>query len=226
MVSLAAGMGATVICISGSDGSRAEELATAVGAALGFRVINEEITERAAAAAGVDRQTVEDVEQRKSARAKVLDLLASSGGAYPGFLIADPQFAEPNPPSDELRRLIRSAIEEFVAAGNVVILAHAASQVLAGLDHVLRVLVVASPQARSARLADSLRIPAKKADARVKHGDAGRADYLKRFYSVERELPTQYDVVINTDKLTPEEGAAAVVSLANAVFTEQTGPRV
>ena len=90
----------------------------------------------------------------------------------------------------------------------------------------LRVLVVASPQARSARLADSLGIPAKKADARVKHGDAGRADYLKRFYGVERELPTQYDVVINTDKLTPEEAAAAVVSLANAVFTKQTGPRV
>jgi cytidylate kinase len=219
-------MGATVICISGSDGSRVEELAAAVGAALGFHVINEEITERAAAAAGVDRQTVEGVEQRKSARAKILDLLASSGGAHPGFLIADPQSAEANQPSDELRRLIRSAIEEFVAAGSVVILAHAASQVLAGRDHVLRVLVVASPQARSARLADSLGIPAKKADARVKNGDAGRADYLKRFYGVERELPTQYDVVINTDQLTPEEGAAAVVSLASAVFTHQTGPRV
>ncbi len=226
MVSLAAEMGATVICISGSDGSRVEGLAAAAGAGLGFRVINEEITERAAAAAGVDLQTVEGVEQRKSARAKMLDLLASSGGAHPGFLIADPQFAEANQPSDELRRLIRSAIEEFVAAGNVVILAHAASQVLAGRDHVVRVLVVASPQARSARLADSLGIPAKKANARVKNGDAGRADYLKRLYGVERELPTQYDIVINTDKLTPDEGAAAVVSLATALFTQQTGPRV
>ena|SRR5579863_1417029 len=209
-------MGATVICISGSDGSRADELAAAVGAALGFRVINEEITERAAAAAGVDRQTVEDVEQRKTTRAKILDLLASSGGAHPGFLIADPA----NQPSDELRRLIRSAIEEFVAAGNVVILAHAASQVLAGRDHVLRVLVAASAQTRSARLADSSGIPASKADALVKNGDAGRADYLKRFYGIDRELPTQYDVVINTDNLTPEQGAAAVVHLATAVVTE------
>jgi cytidylate kinase len=209
---LAAEMSPTVICISGSDGSSAEEVAAAVGTALGFRVINEEITARAAAAAGVDRQAVEDVEQRKTARAKILDLLLSSSAASTGMLPLDS--AAGNQPSDELRRLIRSAIEDFVAAGNVVILAHAASQLLAGRDHVLRVLVTASTRTRSARLTDSLGIPTKKADALVKNGDAGRAEYLKRFYGVERELPTQYDVVINTDQLSPEQGAAAVVSLA------------
>ncbi len=201
-----------------------------VGAALGFHVISEEITARAAAAAGVDQRAVEDVEQRKTTRAKILDLLAISGAANAGFLLVpDAQLTEEilssNPgarsqPSDELRRLIRSAIEEFVAAGNVVILAHAASQLLAGRDHVFRVLVTASPGTRSERLAESLEIPAKQADTLVKNGDAGRADYLKRFYGVERELPTQYDLVINTDKLSPEEGAAAVVSLAAPVSIE------
>ena len=219
-------MSTTVICISGSDGSRAEELAAAVSASLGFQVINEEITARAAAAAGVDQQAVEDVEQRKTLRAKIFDLLASSGAANAGFmLVPDAQFAEeilhanasPNTPSDELRGLIRSAIEEFVAAGNVVIVAHAASQLLAGRDHVLRVLVTASTESRSARLAEALAIPANEAQTKVKNGDAGRADYLKRFYGVERELPTQYDVVLNTDKLSPEQGAAAVVSLAQQV---------
>ena len=222
---LAAEMSSTVICISGSDGSQAEQLAATVGAALGFRVINEEITARAAAAAGVDQHAVEDVEQRRSVRAKILDLLASSGAASAAFLpVPDVQFAEAmqgmDPqapwglPGDELRGLIRSAIEEFVAAGSVVILAHAASQLLAERDQVLRVLVTASPEVRSARLAESLGVPANKAGGLVKNGDAGRADYLKRFYGVERELPTQYDVVINTDKLTPEECAAAVVTLA------------
>ena len=196
-----------------------------VGARLGFRVINEEITARAAAAAGVNQQAVQDVEQRRTVLEKILDLLASSGAASASFLpVPDAQFAEGIPgmdpqagsvlPSDELRGLIRAAIEEFVAAGSVVILAHAASQLLAGRDHVLRVLVTASPQTRSARLAEAFGIPMNKADASVKNGDAGRADYLKRFYGVEQELPTQYDVVVNTDKLTPEEGAAAVVTLA------------
>ena len=39
----------------------------------------------------------------------------------------------------ELRGLIRSAIDEFMAAGDVVILAHAASHSLAGRERVSRV---------------------------------------------------------------------------------------
>jgi cytidylate kinase len=117
-------------------------------------------------------------------------------------------------PSEELRGLIRSAIDEFMAAGDVVILAHAASLSLAGRENVLRVLVTASSPTRSARLSESLQVDAKEADSLVKKGDAGRADYLKRFYGIERELPTHYDIVVNTDNLTPEEAAAAIASLA------------
>ncbi|HWE59163.1 MAG TPA: cytidylate kinase-like family protein [Solirubrobacteraceae bacterium] len=223
-------MSSTVICISASDGAKADEVATAVGEALGFRVINEEIVARAAAEAGVDQQAIEDVEQRKTALTKILDLVALWGASTPEFyLSADPQLVEGIPgvatpyttastrQSEALRDLIRSAIDEFMAAGEVVLLAHAASQSLAGRDHVLRVLVTASPPTRSARLAESLEIPAKKADALVKNGDAGRADYLKRFYGIDNELPTHYDIVVNTDKLTPEESAAAIVSLASPV---------
>lgn len=222
-------MSSTVICISASDGASADEVATAVGAALGFRVINEEIVARAATEAGVDQHAVEDVEKRKTALAKVLDLLVLSGTASPEFLVLpdaqllagipgmpSPDGTGPTPPSEQLRGLIRSAIEEFVAEGDVVILAHAASQSLAAQAQMLRVLVTASPETRSARLAESLEIPAKKADALVKNGDAGRADYLKRFYGIERELPIHYDIVVNTDKLTPAESAAAIVSVARS----------
>jgi cytidylate kinase len=219
-------MSSKVICISGSDGAQAEEVATAVGEALGFRVINEEIVARAADVAGVDAQAVQGVEQRKTALTKVLELLVLWGASTPEFFLSsDAELVEGLPPysaasdrqSDELRALIRSAIEEFMAAGDVVILAHAASQSLAGRDQVLRVLVTASAPTRSATLAESLQISAKEADARVKNGDAGRADYLKRFYGIERELPTHYDIVVNTDSLTPEEAATAIVSLASPV---------
>lgn len=221
-------MSANVICISASDGAKAEEVATAVGEALGFRVINEEIVARAAAEAGVDQQAIADVELRKTSLAKILDILALWGASTPEFLLSsDVQLVEGIvPPSygaassrqgEELRGLIRSAIEEFMAAGDVVILAHAASQSLAGRDQVLRVLVTASPPTRSARLAESLQLSAKDADGLVKNGDAGRADYLKRFYGIEHELPTHYDLVVNTDRLTPHDAAAAIVSLASPV---------
>ena len=48
--------------------------------------------------------------------------------------------------SDELRNLIRMAIEETAERGNVVIVAHAASHALAGRYDVLRVLVTASAE--------------------------------------------------------------------------------
>ena len=48
----------------------------------------------------------------------------------------------------------------------------------------------------------------------LKRSDAGRADYIKRFYSIAAELPTHYDLVINTDKLSPEQAARLIVEAA------------
>ena len=53
--------------------------------------------------------------------------------------------------SAELRELIRSAIEEIADAGQVVIVAHAASHALAARSDVLRVLVTASLTRHAAR---------------------------------------------------------------------------
>ena len=44
----------------------------------------------------------------------------------------------------------------------------------------------------------------------MKDSDAGRRDYLKRFYEIDEELPTHYDLVVNTDVLTVEQAADLV----------------
>ena len=54
---------------------------------------------------------------------------------------------------DDLRTLIRAAIYEVTTAGQAVIVAHAASLALGGMEGVLRVLVTASPGTRAHRLA-------------------------------------------------------------------------
>jgi cytidylate kinase len=48
----------------------------------------------------------------------------------------------------------------------------------------------------------------------IRENDAGRADYFLRFYSVEHELPTHYDLVINTEALTPDEATDIIVAAA------------
>jgi cytidylate kinase len=96
----------------------------------------------------------------------------------------------------------------------VVIVAHAASYALTGRDGVLRVLVTATDTTRAARIAESEEIDAKKAGKRLSDSDKGRAVYLQRFYGVKKEQPTDYDLVVNTDRLTPDEAAATIVAAA------------
>jgi cytidylate kinase len=49
------------------------------------------------------------------------------------------------------------------------------------------------------------------AESAVKESDRERRDYLKRFYNVNEESPTLYDIILNTDTLRPEEAVAAIV---------------
>jgi cytidylate kinase len=53
-----------------------------------------------------------------------------------------------------------------------------------------------------------------KAARTIKDSDRGRSDYLKRFYGIDRESPTDYDLVVNTDSLSTESAAEIVLSAA------------
>jgi cytidylate kinase len=44
----------------------------------------------------------------------------------------------------------------------------------------------------------------------INDSDTGRRDYLKRFYAIDRESPTDNDLVINTDLLSTEQAAEIV----------------
>jgi hypothetical protein len=109
------------------------------------------------------------------------------------------------PGDDELRALIKQVLVAIAEEGSVVIASHAASYALTGRD-VLRVLVTASEETRAERTGTN--------SQEVKKSDTGRASYLKQFYGVERELPTDYDLVVNTDLLTPEQAAGVVAAAA------------
>ena len=171
---------------------------------------------RAAAEAGVDPQVVADVEKRRSFIDRCLDALTMSGdatavvftGGGGGYLPPEEHV------SDELRSLIRMAIEETADRGNVVIVAHAASHALADRDDVLRVLVTASPETRCARVAAEQGLSEKDAARAIAEADANRADYLRRFFGEKAELPTQYDIVVNTDRLSIGAAAAVVAAAA------------
>lgn len=196
------------VCISRTIGADAEDVARLVAEQLGFRLIDEEIVLQAADRAGVKSGEVADVEQRKSFLARVLNDMIESGalGGY-GPLVPLPT----GPQRDDLRAFIRQAIDESTEDGPTVIVAHGAAIALAGRDDVLRVLITASPETRSGRLVAAEQAKESEAAKLVAESDTARADYLKRFYKVAAELPTTYDLVLNTDRMTAEDAAELLV---------------
>ena len=123
----------------------------------------------------------------------------------------------------DLRALIRAAVEETANRGQAVILAHAASMALAGRADTLRVLVTADAATRRRRVASERGVDEAAAERFVQESDAGRAAYLKRFYGVDAELPTHYDLVVNTDRLQTGLAVDLVAAAANGWDRPQAG---
>ena len=200
-------MARTVVCISHAAGAGGEEVGRLVAERLGFLYVNEEIVARAAAKGGVDAADVADEERRKSLAARALNAIAQGGGEAWTLGAVGPLSSREELDSDDIRSLIRETIEQTAARGKAVIVAHAASYAIGHGDGVLRVLVTASPETRTTRVAEAEGLDQAGAARAVKESDAGRADYLKRFYDVREESPTHYDLVLNTDALSIERAA-------------------
>jgi cytidylate kinase len=205
----------TVVCISHAAGAGGEEVGRLVAERLGFLYVDAEIVARAAAKGGVEPAEVASEERRKSLAARVLNAIAQGGGETWAMGGGVPLGAGDEPSSEDIRALIRETIEQTAARGNAIIVAHAASHAVGRGPGVLRVLVTASPDTRAARVAGAERLDQARAVRAVKDSDAGRADYLKRFYDVGEELPTHYDLVVNTDSLSIEQAAELISQAAS-----------
>ena len=197
-------MSCRVVCISHATGAGGEEVGRLVAERLGFLYVDDDIVARAAARGKISPAEVADEERRRSLVSRLLEAMAQGSSEVGGSLVVE------GLDRDAVRALIRETIERTAARGKAVIVAHAASHVVDPGDGSLRVLVTASPSTRVDRLGAAEALEPAKAVRAVKDSDAGRRDYLKRFYGIDEELPTHYDLVVNTDVLTVERAADLV----------------
>ena len=209
-------MARRVVCISRLVGAGGELVGRAVADTLGYRLVDEEILQQAAESSGVSVDELADVEHRTKVIDGLLRNLAIAGGAAglttPGASVAIDVGGVTDPKS--LRALIQKSIHETAGRGDVVIVSHAASHALADNVDVLRVLVTASPETRTTRVAQEASLDDKKASKLVAASDAQRAQYLRRFYGVNEERPTQYDLSLNSDSLSIELMSDLIVRAA------------
>lgn len=207
-------MACGVICVSHTTGSGGDEVGKLVADRLGYLYVDEEVVARAAAQGGLEPRDIADEERRRSFARRTLEALAEGGGD--ALTLGAPIAAtmEGLRPAD-VRALIRETVVQTAARGNVVIVAHAASHALEPSSRALRVFVTSSPETRAGRVGAAEGLDDSRAARAIKDADAGRRDYLKRFYSVGEEAPTDYDLVVNTDLLSTEQTAEIVLQAAD-----------
>ena len=217
-------MSARIVCISRTTAAHGETIGNLVAERLEFRYVDEQVIQRAAHLARVDPKLVAAVEQRQPLLRRVLDKLAAArdlvGPAavalgVPVSGAADDAHGR-RASAEDLRILIQAAIHEIADQGRAVILAHAASMALAVRRDVVRVLVTASDATRAERLAATHGLSADAAAAEIAASDRHRQEYFQRFYDIAQELPTHYDLVINTDVLAPAHAADAIACVVRA----------
>ena len=206
------GVTCRVVCISRTSGAGGEEIGRLVAERLGFLYVDDEIVARAAAKGGIRSDEVADEERRKSFVARVLEAMAQGSSDLAGSIPLRPGEMY----GDDVRALIRETIVQTAARGNTVIVAHAASYAVTPGPEALRVFITASTHTRAARVGDAEGLEQEQAARAVKESDAARRDYLRRFYDVDNELPTHYDLVVNTDILSVEQAAEVVSKAASS----------
>ena len=202
-------MAYAVIAIARTLSAGGESIGRMVAGELGMRYVDNEVVDQAAALVGLTAKDIAqvEVEQRKSLIERILESFAPAGAA------ADVPATQAMSALPGYEQIIVDVLHRTASEGNVVIVAHGAAIALAGRSDVLRILVTASDETRMARLI-ALGRGKTTAQELIDESDAGRAEFLKRFYNLEEETPIHYDLVVNTDRLSAEQAAAAIRTLA------------
>lgn len=111
---------------------------------------------------------------------------------------------------------VASAVLEFAAEDNVVLLGRWSTMLLRGVRHAVRVRVCAPQELRVTRLMERMQISHAEAEALSHRYDEGVRARLRQFFDVEWENSDLYDLVINTERVTVDRACDLIERLLDA----------
>lgn len=203
-----------VITIARQVGTGGEDVAGIVAAATGYRLLDYRVVQEAAQEAGVSPETVSDALHKPSFFARIIEALARNPATPASGQWGEPIniAATPLLTSVDYRQLIEQVIDDFANQGRVVLLGHGAQFILKNRQDTLRVLVSGAADARTSRLMSAMAIDEAKARELVQRTDKERVDYFRTYYGEDWLGSSSYDLVVNTDRLEPQQAAEVVLA--------------
>ncbi len=198
----------SVVSISRTLGAGGEEVGRMVADELSFRYVDEEVVVRASAQAGVSPATIAQTEHSQSLSERIREAISGGHTQFEGAPISLSDDRE------LYQGLIQWVVQDMAREGQVVFVAHGTSITLANMSGNLRVLITGSPEIRAERLMGGDGLNQRQARKAIQDSDRERRNFFRRFTNLRQELPTHYDLVVNTERLTVPEAAKLVVLAA------------
>jgi cytidylate kinase len=202
-----------LITISRQYGAGGSEVARRVAAALGWRVVDNELIEEVAARAGIPADQVAERDERAPSFVERLarTLAASTPELFPPSV---PGGTLPKLQEVDLVRMTESVVAEAAAKGRLVLVGRAAPAVLAQERDGLHVKLVAPRPYRIQAAAERLGVDLQKAATVVDESDSTRDRYHRQYYHRDWNDPVNYHLVLNTGALGLDSATSVIVSEA------------
>jgi cytidylate kinase len=208
-------MTASIVTFSTQMGSGGSRIGRAVAEKLRFRYYDWEVISQAASEAGVSPEVlaIATSERPPGFFERMMARLAGLGaGEDPSSETASPRLSMMN--SEDYRQFLEHVVQELGAQGDAVIVNHSGQVILRDLPGVLKVLVTGGFERRVARLAEAQGRPPDAARKTVEDSDRQRSDYFKRVYHIEWLSMSNYDLALNTDRISADLAADMVATAA------------
>ena len=205
-----------LITISRQYGAGGSEVARRVAAALGWRVVDNELVEQVAARAGLQPEDVAELEERVPT---FVERLARTLAAATPELFAHTPGGRGASPLEEadLVRITETVVAEIADQGKVVLVGRSAPAVLERRTDALHVKLVAPRPYRIDVASLRLHVPSAKAAEILDNTDRMRARYNQEYYRRDWNDPVNYHMVLNTEALGMDGAVDAIVGRARAL---------
>jgi cytidylate kinase len=174
-------------------------------------LIDNEFVDQVARLAGLPR---DEVARREERAPGLLERLARTlAVASPEMFISSGEHPMPVESEEELvTTMTERVIAEAAAEGRAVVVGRGAQAVLATRPNALHVYVIASKPFRRQVAIERLGVDPAKVDKVIDETDHQRDQYVKTHYGRDRQDLTQYDVVLNAERLGFEGAAELIVA--------------
>jgi Cytidylate kinase len=204
-----------IVTVSRQIGAGGSEIASRVAAALGFRLVDNELIDRVALQAGLSRTQVANREERAPG---FLERLVRALSRSVPELQSAPADRPPEPEEKSLVAATERVVADLAAEGRVVLVGRAAPAVLSGTHDALHVKIVAPVLFRIARIREADGVDEREAERRLRESDANRARYHRHHYGRDWSDPANYHMVLNTGALGLEGATDLIVLRAKAMW--------